>query len=210
MKKMKCSSCGGNLNIDANNEYGTCNYCGTKYKLKEDINVNIKLDENVKETFNEGMNQIGKFSRISAVPASIITFIIIAIIVIITIKMYNMNKSTPVNDYNQTSNEKFDEIYEETKEIFENIYNQENKDMFNIEYEMYSGTQQKFFINMLLNKVTANNQKNKNQLIEVVFEDKNTTDVNEILNIENSLQDKQYNVLFEYDEQGYINKLIIK
>lgn len=156
------------------------------------------------------MNQIGKFSRISAVPASIITFIIITIIVIITIKMYNMNKSTPVNDYNQTSNEKFDEIYEETKEIFENIYNQENKNMFNTEYEMYSGTQQKFFINMLLNKVTANNQKNKNQLIEVVFEDKNTTDVNEILNIENSLQDKQYNVLFEYDEQGYINKLIIK
>lgn len=156
------------------------------------------------------MNKIEKFSRISAVPASIITFIIITIIVIITIKMYNMNKSTPVSDYNQTSNEKFDEIYEETKETFENIYNQENKNMFNIEYEMYSGTQQKIFINMLLNKVTANNQKNKNQLIEVVFEDKNTTDVNEILNIENSLQDKQYNVLFEYDEQGYINKLIIK
>ena len=35
MKKLRCSSCNGELTLDENKEYATCNYCGTKYKLKE-------------------------------------------------------------------------------------------------------------------------------------------------------------------------------
>lgn len=36
MKKMKCTSCGGNLTIDENNKFAVCDYCKTKYKLDED------------------------------------------------------------------------------------------------------------------------------------------------------------------------------
>jgi len=34
MEKLKCESCGANLEIDENKEYATCKYCNLKYKLK--------------------------------------------------------------------------------------------------------------------------------------------------------------------------------
>lgn len=212
MKKLKCTSCGGKVTVDPTQEYATCDYCGTKYKLNEDINVNIKLDENVKETFNEGMKHVGKFGLLFSIPAIIIGLIAIIIIVTIAIKMIDISSSSHINDFdhNQITDEKSNEMYEETKEKIENIINQESPSIFNMKYEMYSGKQSSFFLDIPLNNVITNNQKNKEKQITVVFEDKSTTDVNEIVNIQNSLTKSEYTVLYEYDDEGYINKLILR
>ena len=52
MKKLRCTSCGAELKVDDNKEYAVCEHCGSKYKLNEDVNINIKLDDNIKVTFN--------------------------------------------------------------------------------------------------------------------------------------------------------------
>ena len=60
MEKLKCSSCGGEITVDDDKEYGTCPYCGTKYKLNKDVNVNIlsTLDVNVDDSLLLGSSQI--------------------------------------------------------------------------------------------------------------------------------------------------------
>ena len=78
MEKLKCTSCGGEINVDEDKEYGTCPYCGTKYKLKKDVNLNIKLDDNMKEVINNGFGTVGRFSKFMFIP--IIVFIAIVFI----------------------------------------------------------------------------------------------------------------------------------
>lgn len=75
---------------------------------------------------------------------------------------------------------------------------------------MNSGKQSKFFVSELLNDVITNNNKNINKLIAVIFNTYNTTDTNEISNIQNQLENKDYNVSLKYDSKGYVSGIIIK
>jgi DNA-directed RNA polymerase subunit M/transcription elongation factor TFIIS len=45
MEKLKCTSCGGHLDVEENKEYAVCKHCGARYKLNEDININIKVND---------------------------------------------------------------------------------------------------------------------------------------------------------------------
>ena len=83
MEKLKCSSCGGHLEIEENKEYAVCKYCGARYKLNKDLNVNIKLDDNMKEVLNNGLGTAKHVSKFFFIP------IIIFIIVIFAIVIYN-------------------------------------------------------------------------------------------------------------------------
>ena len=62
MRKLKCNSCGGEMTIDETKEYATCKYCGMKYKLNDDLNVNIKIDDSVKDVLNTGLSTAKHFS----------------------------------------------------------------------------------------------------------------------------------------------------
>lgn len=174
MKKLKCTSCGGNMTIDANNEYATCSYCGTKYKLNQDINLNLNLDEDIKETIIERQIFAKKFMIIP-----IIMFIVISVFMMYRFITFHNNSSFDV-------------------------------DNFNASFEMKSGKQSKFFINDLINDVITNNQKNKDKLITVKYDNIETTDIEEIIEIQNSLNESSYTVLFDYDKKGYINKVTLK
>ena len=43
MKKLKCESCGGDIELDENKEFATCPFCQTKYQLNETKNIYIKM-----------------------------------------------------------------------------------------------------------------------------------------------------------------------
>ena len=38
MRVLKCSSCGGDIQINENSSQGVCPYCGTKYELEQSTN----------------------------------------------------------------------------------------------------------------------------------------------------------------------------
>lgn len=198
MKKLKCTSCGGEMTIDANKEYATCNYCGTKYKLNDDINININVDDDIKNVFHNGISHIGKIKYFLFIP-------IMIFVIIMVISIFSFNRISN----NMKDNSNLDEIYENTTETQENIQENQNVRMFNTVYEMYSGTQDKFFVEALLNRIITNNQKNKNQLINVIYKENNTTDVNEIINIQKALDSENLTVIFDYDDKGYINNVTI-
>lgn len=198
MKKLKCTSCGGAMTIDANHEYATCNYCGMKYKLNEDVNININVDDDIKNVFHNGMSHVGKFKYFLFIP-------IILFVIIVLINVFAFNKISN----NMIDNSNFDESYKEDNEALEKLQSQQSIYMFNMNFETLSGTQSKFFVEILLGEVITSNQKNKNQLISVIYKENNTTDVNEIINIQKSLDSEKYIVVFDYDDKGYINKVTI-
>lgn len=71
MKKLRCTSCGAELKIEENKEYAICEHCGSRYKLNEDFNINIKLDDNVKDVINNSLGTVKHFSKFLLIPIGI-------------------------------------------------------------------------------------------------------------------------------------------
>lgn len=176
MEKLKCSSCGGEITIDSDKEYGTCPYCGTKYKLKKDINFNIKLDDNVKEVLNTGLNTAKHFSKFMIIPI-VVFFVIFLTIFFTTIRSFSGNDGF-------------------------------SKRSFNNQFFNASGTKNSLFLEDTLDDIIESNKTNKKQ-ITLEFEGRETTNEKEIIEIKHSLSGR-YEVSFNYDKKGFINKIIIE
>ena len=180
MKKLKCESCGGNIEIDENQEYATCPFCKTKYQLNENKNIYIKLDDNTKDLIENTFGYLHNFNNKKAkfvIIPSIAIFIILIVIAVMS--------ATKTN-------------------------NSFNKNSFNRHYELYSGTEYKLIIESTLDKVVTNNKTNKKHLITVIYKDKETTNPDAIIEIKHSLKDKKYEVKLDYDNDGYVNKITLE
>lgn len=99
MKEIKCKNCGGKIQVDENKEYGVCTYCGTEFKIKDEVNynVNFNMDENTKEVFDTFTK--GPF-KMHKVASAIITIIAVAIFVIIGVSMFKDASSSDAEHFN--------------------------------------------------------------------------------------------------------------
>ncbi len=212
MEKLKCESCGANLEIDENKEYATCPYCNLKYKLKKDNNLNIKLelDEDTKETIKKGGKTLLKLGISHFIIVSTIAIIVIGGIIFGIVKLFNTATKT----------------YEDTKkEIRENKTNDSSSDnnlneydsmkqkievsSFNSKYELYSGKQNKHLLKTIFDSVATNNSKNIDKKITIVCSGVHTSDPEEITDLYDKLEDKEYEIKLDYDDNGYVNKITI-
>ena len=80
---------------------------------------------------------------------------------------------------------------------------------YNSGIELYSGTESSFFVGELLDKVVSLNIKNTRQ-ITVVYNNISTSDRDELVNLKHSLSAEEYEVKLEYDDKGYVSKVIIE
>ena len=85
-----------------------------------------------------------------------------------------------------------------------------NKNMHNINFEPYSGTKEKIFIERLLDNVITNNKTNQELIISVKYKGQETQDSSEIIKIKHNLENKQYEVILDYNEEGYVTKISIE
>lgn len=84
------------------------------------------------------------------------------------------------------------------------------KEQFNSTLEMYSGTKMGASVFNVLDKINTSNKK-QDRKITVKYMDIETQDEAEIRNIKKQMdQFEDYELYFEYDEEGYINKAIIE
>ena len=98
MEKLKCSSCGAVLEVEDDKEYAKCPYCGSKYKLNQDMNINIKLDDNMKEVMDEHLGMVKRSSKFIFLP--IIVFILVtATFITVGVRMNRRSSS----DYEKSS-----------------------------------------------------------------------------------------------------------
>lgn len=196
MKQLKCENCGAKIEIkDEFAEYGTCPYCKAKYQLHETKDINIKMDDNTKEILS---NSFGNFNKQSKFVTGFI--ITIASIMIIAFIGAAVSEYLDVKSNNENTETKTTEM----KEKF-------NKSAFNSQYEHYSGTNAKIFVENILDKAVTNNKTNKDMLITVIYKDKETTDPDTIVEIKHSLNDRnKYEVKLDYDNDGYVNKITLE
>lgn len=83
--------------------------------------------------------------------------------------------------------------------------------VFNNNFEMYSGTVNKNFVTILLDKVIVNNKNQKDHIILVTYNAITTIDTDEITEMKKSFEDgRQYEVSLDYSDSGFVNKVTIR
>lgn len=177
MKKMKCESCGANLKIDEKGEYAYCSFCRAKYKLKEDLNVNLNLnmDDNMKGFIEKPMKYAKTGLKIYMIFFAII-FVVVLTIIVSTFVIIGEKVSGP-SSFDISSH--------------------------NSSLELYSGKQSKFFIESLLDNINTNNKTN-DIIVTVKFDNKEYSESEDIIMLKQMLDNKSYEIDFEYNSKGFI------
>lgn len=113
--------------------------------------------------------------------------------------------------------EEIDKKIQDTQQQSEDKKKENEKASFNRTYEIAAGTASKARVSWTLDDVMTNNKKNSDRLIEVFFNETSYgTSSDEIVKIKSLLKDFEgynivnYEVSFDYSEDGYINKMTIK
>lgn len=110
------------------------------------------------------------------------------------------------------SKEIFGEIQENYNKAREKVKDSESQSIindFNRELEEYNGTNDKNSVIEMIDKLTLSNNKNKEHQITVLFNNKEYKSVTEIVSIKKELTETNYEIIINYDENGYINKVTI-
>ena len=117
MKKLKCESCGGDIEIDESKNLATCPFCNTKYQLNETKNVYLKVDEDIKKA------ALGAFERNQKISKVMFLIFGVFFVFIFGIVAYNIFKQTTgTSEFDIRS---FNSKYEINKgtEVKENVNN---------------------------------------------------------------------------------------
>lgn len=105
----------------------------------------------------------------------------------------------------------FDEFENKIDSEIENNNNEFEIKRFNNSLEIHAGSNYGTVVVMVLDKVITSNKKNQDKIINVIYGDINTTDESEIREIKRGLDDwTKYEIIFDYDEVGYINQVTIE
>lgn len=150
-----------------------------------------------------------------------VIFIVIFVTVFIMIFRFTGKKSKQAEEITNQAGSFFSQMgkmmensidqYNNDDSEFEQKKINNEKEAFNRSFEMYSGTQRKEIVIFMLNEVEKNNQKNSDQIIKVLYNDANATDSNGIVEIKKQLnEDKEYEIILDYDVNGYVNQVTIK
>ena len=126
-------------------------------------------------------------------------------------KIQTLNNYEVSADYNEKGY--INKITIETSEnnLIDNFNKMTTSSSFNSSFELLNGTSFGGMIKSKLDDVIASNKKNPDHLITIIFGSTNTTNENEIRNLKKSINDfNQYEVIVDYDEAGYINKITIE
>ncbi|MBP3707478.1 MAG: helix-turn-helix transcriptional regulator [Clostridia bacterium] len=123
-----------------------------------------------------------------------------------------VSEQNTTNNQNTSSN-----MNNEGNQTTTNNHNSDNNGISEVEImqfngfiEMRKGTQDKFFITGLLDEIISSNQKNPNRIVVLEYNETTTSDADEIRNIKYNLASGKYDVILEYDNVGFINKVILR
>ena len=116
-----------------------------------------------------------------------------------------------IDNFSNNFFDNFKEQYDNAKKEYDENVNKVNTSSFNDEFELFSGTKSGFFVTTLLDKVIISNKKQSEHIINVTNDGNSTTDEEEIRNIKKNLDSsKEYEVILDYDEEGYVNSITIE
>ena len=175
--------------------------------------VNDLYDEKVNtDDINNANNKDTKHSNNTLKIVILVVILILALLgigVIVLNKMFN--KLT-----NQVEHKSVIEMFQENSisdlfnELFGKIGNFE-QESFNSKFKtLYYGDVNGDFMGNFLDEIVKSNEENSNRIITLKYKDLETSNAQEIRSVKDKISNnKIYEVSYEYDENGYINKAII-
>ena len=195
LNELKCKNCGAKIELEEGKTEVTCKYCNTTFKVDDEYSKAYNYTKGILKAHNEQMQEFYN-SREGKLSKRIINIIIIIVFLIfflvIGLMISNIYNYLPTrSNVIETKNESID------------------VDMFNIQFSGMNGQKSTFFINDYLDEIVTNNKKQEH-IITVKYQDKETSNPDEIIAIKKSLDEsKQYELSTDYDQAGFINKLTI-
>ena len=235
--ELKCKNCGSLLNVEEGAKEVTCEYCHTTFALDDEVQHikhddmyesgyefekgRIKAQKEHEENDEDYEEEYRKAKNRMSIISFIFSIIFICAFALIIFVGYNIYLSTTqnINSSWNNSNEDFyraqNQVESQIQAQNERIVNQKTefeKDSFNTDFERYSGTQQLFFIKSLLDNVITNNKTNNEKKVTVIHNQSVTDEPDKIIEIKHSLKGgdfKEYEIVLDYDEDGYVNKITI-
>lgn len=149
--------------------------------LQEDFQENEQIKDQASELINDTKNEIQE-----------------------NLNQVNNETANLINDVQKEINETEQYI----NEVQDDIKNNKDKfeiDSFNNKFEMYSGTKSGFHVKVLIDQIITNNKKEKDKIITVIYKGQHIIDTEKLMDIKRNFEDfTNYEVSFEYDENGYI------
>lgn len=198
--KLKCPNCGSSLEVDQDKKEFFCKYCRTTTLLDDEV---IKVEHTIiDKNKEEGLKIFKSFGIVSFVFLGIIVVSVLGIIITVLFNIFKQDDivDDKVNDTNDVQNN------------FNNndIYSAVEIQQFNGVFELYNGTESGFFVGNLLDEIVATNKKQGEHIITLIYGEINTADYEEIIKIKGTLNDfSEYQVLLDYDQDGFVNKVTI-
>ena len=180
--ELECQNCGAALKIEKGTDIIKCPYCNASYKLDEEKSNMEKEKNNIQN------NKVNSKEVTNAVKIAIIVVAVIMMsFTILSIIIFGVIGSSYGKKH----------------------YSKYEISSFNSSYS--NGRKAAIFIENMLNKAITTNKTNKEKDITVKYKDIETKDPEEILEIENQLNRyREYDVLLDYDKDGFVCKITIK
>lgn len=125
-------------------------------------------------------------------------------------KIFNMYTYNQEPQIQEEVMEDMQDVFEDAQEMINNTTSEMNKTTFNGVLKGYNGTKSGYQVERLLDDVITSN-KTKARKITVNYLEIQTQDTDEIKNLKTDIDEsKNFEVSFEYDEEGYIYEVIIE
>lgn len=204
LKELKCKNCGASLKVENDKKEVTCKFCNTTFAVETAEKTGYEFEKGrIKAQKEEASNSMKSATNALAdvdgnkVSKSIgltIGIVAIAIFVVVAVIIFFVFTSIHKSIDSMKDNDVFDTVEVED---------------FNGTFELYSGTVGKLFVEEALDTAIKANKKGKHK-VTVIYNDIKTTDTDEITKLKQSLEsNKTYEVEYDYDEDGFINKLTL-
>ena len=144
MKKLRCTSCNGELELDEKKEYGKCKFCGTTYKLNDDMTINIKIDA-------DELIKPAKASFKLILPVLGVMLIFSVIFIFLVVKMF---------DSKDVSKEQFNIYYSHSNGTQQALFVESTLDHVNDSNKKYANHQ----ITVVYNDITTTEEDKINEI----------------------------------------------
>ena len=207
LKQIRCPNCNASVKIkDENKDDIKCEFCGSHFSYipgKEEVELKKVEAERAKNTAEEykakkEYEEAKKNNEAANSPFAKIFMIVFVFILAGGMLIFILNiifAATLVQDGSKQDTESVEKV---------------DSNMFNMNYEMLTNISNGFFVKKALNEIINSNNKYKNHIIKVTYNDISSSDREDIESIIDKMDDStEYRVNLNYDEAGFVNELII-
>ncbi len=178
--ELECKDCGGNLKVEEGTDIVTCPYCGASYRLNEE-NMEKSGYEFEKGRIKAQREHMEASVAARQIPAKFMIIPIVAVSIVLMLMIIISIATKKDRGGTGVSVSDFNRYYD-------------------------NGRQYGTLVEDDLSHIIESNKKYENKKITFKYEDKETSDPEEIAEIKKSLNlSIYYEVTLDYDKQGYIN-----